>query len=235
VSKAAVVIFARAPRLGRVKTRLVPPFTAGQALELHVACLEATALLVDSLPHSVRKFLYLSESISAQERKQLRLPKSVRLRWQRGRDLGARLKRMLHELFAKGYQRVAVIGSDSPTLPRARLLQALRVLHHIPVVIGPTEDGGYYLLGCRKVQEGKKIRLPDIFDGIAWGTSETYARTVARLRRDRVAFGVLPRWYDVDRPADLTRLRREVAGSRSTYLRPLRDYLSQPPPRTSSS
>ncbi len=213
-----MVIFARAPRLGRVKTRLVPPLTAGQALELHVACLQSTVRFVGSLPRHVAQFLYLSERINPQQLRQLRLPMRISVRWQRGRDLGARLERMFRELFAKGYQRVAVIGSDSPTLPRARLLQALRVLRHIPVVIGPTEDGGYYLLGCRKVEIGRTMRLPDIFDGIAWGTSKAYAQTVARLRRERVAFGVLPRWYDVDRPADLKRLQQQVARSSQAYL-----------------
>ena len=230
-----MVIFARAPRLGRVKTRLVPLLTAGQALNLHLACLHATARLVASLPPTIQKFIYLSERIKPQQLKQLHRLATVSLRWQRGRDLGGRLEAMFGELFEKGYQRVAVIGSDNPTLPRARLLQALRVLHHVPVVIGPTEDGGYYLLGCRKVQVGKRIRLPDIFDGIAWGTSKAYAQTLKRLRRDRVAFGVLPRWYDVDRPADLTRLRCEVAERRSSYLRPLRNYFSQPPPSRSAS
>jgi len=230
-----VVIFARAPRLGRVKTRLVPPLTAGQALNLHLACLHATARLVASLPRTIAKFIYLGGRINPQRVKQLHRPASVFLRRQRGRDLSARLQQLFRELFAKGYGRVVVIGSDSPTLPRARLLQALRVLHHVPVVLGPTEDGGYYLLGCRKVQVGERIRLPDIFDGIAWGTSKAYAQTLKRLRRDRVAFGVLPRWYDVDRPADLRRLRREVAGSRFTYVKPLRDYFSQPPPSRSAS
>lgn len=222
------MLFARAPQRGRVKTRLVPPLTAHQALALHLACLEATARLLASLPNRIHRFLYLTGTPRRARRsmRRLGLPAAVTVRTQRGRDLGARLERMFRELFAAGYERVLVIGSDTPTLPRTRLLEALASLRRVEVVVGPTEDGGYYLIGCRRSP------LPDIFRGIPWGTAQTFARTRARLRRTRVRFRVLPRWYDVDRPADLARLAREVARARpirarASHLRPLQTYFTR--------
>lgn len=221
-SAAAVVIFARAPQLGRVKTRLVPPLTARLALALHSACLQATAALVASLPPSIHKYLYLTGGTSHG----LRVPGGFSVRQQQGRDLGARLKRMFAELFGAGYERVVVIGSDSPTLPRRRLLEALAGLRRRDVVLGPTEDGGYYLLGCRRASSPNNPRksLPDVFHGIPWGTAKTFARTVERLRSEGIRYRVLLRWYDVDRPADLKRLRRVVMRRRKAFLKPLKDY-----------
>ncbi|MFQ5817513.1 MAG: TIGR04282 family arsenosugar biosynthesis glycosyltransferase [Terriglobia bacterium] len=245
MSKAAVVIFARAPRPGRVKTRLIPLLTARQALALHVACLQTTAALIASLPRAIHKYLYFTGSLTtahAQARK-LHLPAAVTIRRQRGRDLGMRLERMFRELFTAGYERVVVIGSDTPTLPRTRLLETLAALRRVDVVIGPTEDGGYYLLGCRRLasDRGDTQPLPEIFHGIPWGTSKTFTRTVARLARARVQpalrsrkararplrYRMLPRGYDVDRPRDLLRLARELVHTRKPYLAPLLRYFAR--------
>lgn len=247
MSKAAVVIFARTPRPGRVKTRLIPPLTPRQAQALHVACLQTTAALIASLPRTIHKYLYFTGSPTtarAQARK-LRLSATVAIRTQRGTDLGARLEGMFSELFTTGYEHVVVLGSDSPTLPRACLLETFAALRRVDVVIGPTEDGGYYLLGCRCLasHHGDAKPVPEIFRGISWGTSKTFARTLARLARARIrpavptpskklparrlAYRILPRWYDVDRPRDLLRLARELARSRKPHLTPLLSYFTR--------
>lgn len=230
MSKAAVVIFARAPLPGRVKTRLVPPLSPPQALGLHVACLRSTAALIASLPRSVHKYIYFSGPAASARRhwRELLLPDVFAVRTQGRGDLGERLRRMFAGLLAAGYLRVVVIGSDSPTLPRRRLLAAFSALRRADVVIGSTEDGGYYLLGCRKL-------VREIFRRIPWGSSTTYARTLARLERLQIPYRILPRWYDVDRPRDLARLRREVTRRAASHLAPLKGYFNQPPPSTRSS
>lgn len=232
MDKSAVVIFARAPRPGRVKTRLVPPLTARQALALHVACLQSTAAHVASLPRTIHKYIYFTglPTPARREARRLRLPATLRVRTQGRGHLGARLERMFTQLCAAGYERVVVIGSDSPTLPRAWLLEALAALRRVEVVIGPAEDGGYYLLGCRQLRfrHSDMRRLPEIFRGIPWGTTKTFARTLARLRRARrFRYRVLPRWYDVDRPTDMVRLEREVARSRNSHLTPLKTFFTR--------
>ena len=223
-TKAALVIFARHPS-GRVKTRLVPPLTPAQARGLHRACLESTVRLAASLPRAVDKFLYLTPASrrALQGERVLRLPRALRRRRQRGRDLGARLEAALRELLGGGYRRVVFIGADSPTLPLPQLRQAFAALEQGGAVIGPARDGGYYLIGLRT----RPGEAPPIFRGITWGTARAFQQTRARLRRARRKTVLLPLWYDVDVPADLERLRGDVARSRAAHLAPLRAWLGR--------
>ncbi|MGH9804538.1 MAG: TIGR04282 family arsenosugar biosynthesis glycosyltransferase, partial [Candidatus Acidiferrales bacterium] len=112
--RAALVVFARAPQLGRVKTRLVPPLTPPQAHSFHIACIESTARLAASLPRSIEKWLYLTTEPVAGRRP--RLPSSIRMGSQRGSDLGRRLEHAFRERQRAGAERAVVIGSDSPML-----------------------------------------------------------------------------------------------------------------------
>lgn len=227
--RAALVIFARHPQRGRVKTRLVPPLTPEEALGLHMACLESTVRLAASLPPSVDKWLYLSSPDLAAARRATRtlgLTGRIRVRVQRGRDLGARLQRAYTELRAQGYERIVFIGSDSPTLPPRRLQHAFAALSRVDAVIGPARDGGYYLIGARSIPGG----LPEMFRGIDWGTSRAFRQTLARLRQAGRRTKVLPLGYDVDTGADLRRLRRDVRSSaRCPHLAPLRAWFSRWP------
>jgi glycosyltransferase A (GT-A) superfamily protein (DUF2064 family) len=100
---------------------------------------------------------------------------------------------------------VVVLGTDSPDLPLERVERAFEALQTVDVCIGPAEDGGYYLVGCRG-------RTPPIFDaGVPWGTSEVMAATTARLVEAGAAFTLLDDWYDIDEASDLTRLARSIA------------------------
>jgi hypothetical protein len=125
---------------------------------------------------------------------------------------------MFGGLWREGFERVVVIGSDSPTLRRRRLLEALAALRGADAVLGPAHDGGYYLIGLRKMAKRR------LFVGVEWGTAQAFAQTRrnlegAGLRVRRLAMG-----YDVDTPADLQRLEREVRRSRLKQLGPLRRW-----------
>lgn len=225
--RAALVIFARHPQRGRVKTRLVPPLTPDQALALHVACLQSTAALAASLSPRLELQLHLtSNSLDAARRvtRRLRLPQRVRVRVQGGGDLGARLARAFNKLGADGYDRVVVIGSDSPALPRRRLQSAFATLNRAEAVLGPARDGGYYLIGLRLPRAG----LSRLFRGINWGTPRAFRQTRARLRAARLRLHLLPPGEDVDTAADLIRLRRSLHHSRGAHLRPLGEWFAQP-------
>lgn len=225
--RAALVIFARHPHRGRVKSRLVPPLTPDQALALHVASLQSTAALAASLSPQVELRLYLtSNSLDAARRttRKLRLPRRLRARVQGGGDLGARLARAFNKLGAEGYDRVVVIGSDSPTLPRRRLQSAFAALDRAEAVLGPARDGGYYLIGLRLPRR----RLSRLFRGIAWGTPRAFRQTQARLQAGRRRLHLLPPGDDVDTAADLSRLRRSLRHSRGAHLRPLREWFTHP-------
>src|SRR5262249_552818 len=117
-----------------------------------------------------------------------------RLEAQCAGDLGLRMKRFFANRFAAGPSAVVLLGTDSPTLPLAFVEQAFTELQSADVVLGPATDGGYYLIGCR--------RLPPLFDGIAWSSSRVLAQTVACLHEPAWQLALLPPWYDVDTPDD---------------------------------
>lgn len=222
-NKTALVIFARHPS-GRVKTRLISRLGVAGAQELHRACLRATAQLAASLPGSVAKFLYLTSPTPIEARRAARalaLPRGLRVRAQGSGGLGAKLTRMFAALWSEGYERVAVIGSDSPTLPPRRLLQALAALRRADAVLGPACDGGYYLIGLRGTDKETK----GLFRGVEWGTRRALTQTLHNLRNAGLRVRRLPMGYDVDTPADLRRLKRDVRRSRQPHLAPLRRWL----------
>lgn len=139
---------------------------------------------------------------------------------QQGADLGERMRRYF-SASRDSDDRVVLIGSDSPTLPQSYLEEAFQILREVPVVLGPTADGGYYLLGMRGV-------LPEIFSNIAWSTGEVYRQTTAELRGQGIQFGELPGWYDVDERSDLDRLRSDLSsvadqGTAGEYVDLLRE------------
>jgi glycosyltransferase A (GT-A) superfamily protein (DUF2064 family) len=118
------------------------------------------------------------------------------------------------QLFAREYTGVLLTGSDLPTLPAEVFQQALALLNspETDVVLGPSEDGGYYLIGLRTL-------YPAVFDDMIWSTPQVFADTVHRAERLGLSVAVLPRWYDIDTPADLIRLRDTVTQHPTGSLR----------------
>jgi len=198
----ALVVFAKAPTPGRVKTRLVPPLTPARAARLHRAFIEDTLSRVAARPWPWPGPRYLACAPATGD------PFLIECARRYGADpiaqgpgdLGARMRRVVQALL-KRHAAVVVIGSDSPTLPPMYLDRACAALRSVDLVFGPSDDGGYYLVGQRCLE-------PDLFRDIPWGTADVLEATLARLDPRRVA--LLPPWYDVDRPDDLERLRREL-------------------------
>ncbi len=121
-------------------------------------------------------------------------------------DLGTRLQRDVQHALQSGSTAIVILGSDSPTVPVAYVEQAFSALRDHDVVLGPSEDGGYYLIGLRQT-------LPFLFQGIDWSSSHVWQQTLDRVRSLGTAcrFWRLPIWYDVDTAEDLARLMRELA------------------------
>lgn len=117
-------------------------------------------------------------------------------------DLGTRLSEAFQRSFSGGAGRVTIIGSDAPTLPPERIPRAFRHLRNRDVVIGPAEDGGYYLIGIRAAAWPAARGL---FGGIPWSTDGVLPATRARLRRLGLGSAMLAPWYDIDHPEDLAR------------------------------
>lgn len=127
---------------------------------------------------------------------------------QRGENLGERMARAFEDLFGRGYARVALVGSDLPTLPDDRVRRALRLLRReADLVLGPAEDGGFYLIALRAAQ-------PALFDGIDWGTSHALEQTLERARALHLTTRLVDEWYDVD---DVESLRRAAADPRAVH------------------
>jgi rSAM/selenodomain-associated transferase 1 len=119
-------------------------------------------------------------------------------------DLGTRMRAYFENALRNGYDQVLLIGSDAPTLPAERIVEAFAALERAAVVLGPAGDGGYYLVGARE-------RTPDIFDKIHWGSAEVWDQTLHRLRATATPFATLDPWYDVDDETGLKRLQLQLA------------------------
>ena len=201
VGRSVVVIMAKQPAVGRTKTRLCPPLSPVEAAELYRALLDDTITLVSRLRHF--RLAVAVTPASAIDAIRPSVPDDAILVPVDGADLGACLTQATTHLFGDGFRRVIPLNSDGPTLPSAYLEQAEALLEQHDVVLGPSEDGGYYLVGLRH-------SCPDLFRDIAWSTSRVAAQTMDRAAMLGLSLALLPPWYDVDTPADLERLRVEV-------------------------
>ena len=197
-----LVVFARTPELGKVKTRLCPPLSSQQALILHTALVEDTLENASSLNRSTKKLILFSKPLSAPSRL-IAVPAD----WDQGiqppGNLGVRISSVIKSHLAISDCKLVIIGSDSPTLPYNLIQEAFEILNHSEIVLGPTEDGGYYLVGCSRW-------IPGMFMNIAWGTELVFNQTKKALDSEGIQYDVLPRWYDVDRYDDLVRLQKEI-------------------------
>lgn len=202
----ALAVMAKAPRVGKVKTRLAPPLTLEQSAALNVCFLRDTAQnIADIVSDRGAAGLVCYTPVGDEAAFDGLLPPECALIAQRGDGFGERLLCAVEDILACGYGAVCLIDSDSPTLPGTVLREAVAALA-MPgdrVVLGGSDDGGYYLVGLKAAHRA-------VFERIAWSTGSVYAETVARVREARVELVVLPVWYDVDDGATLEVLRAEL-------------------------
>jgi uncharacterized protein len=197
-----VIVMIKAPRAGLVKTRLTPTLSADDAAALAacfaqdvVNCAKQTAseLIIAYAPADGRPALekFLGDGLFWLE--------------QQGIDLGERLEHAAAQAFNLGFSPVIFIGADSPTLPPDFITTAINALaaEAFETALGPTEDGGYYLIGLRHPASG-------LFQNIAWSSPQAYAQTARNAKRLGLRLLELPPWYDVDTFDDLLRLRADL-------------------------
>jgi hypothetical protein len=196
-----VVVMAKRPVPGRTKTRLCPPLTPLEAAELYEALLRDTMELVSGL-RGVDMAVAVSPRSAVGLMGRL-VPHGARMLAVEGADIGECLRSATEQLFAEGFTRVVAVNSDGPTLPAEYIERAVEWLTNSDVVLGPAEDGGYYLIGLRQKQ-------PGLFTDIAWSSSRVAAQTLERAVALGLTAAKLPSWYDVDTPAELERLRADL-------------------------
>ncbi|HEY6839328.1 MAG TPA: TIGR04282 family arsenosugar biosynthesis glycosyltransferase [Geobacteraceae bacterium] len=192
-----LAIFAKEPRPGHVKTRLVPPLSHREAAELYGCMLADTLAKVSALP-GVEPWLFYEESGEAVAHFTAAAPGMACLP-QEGAHLGERMANALRTLLQRGCDAAAIIGTDSPDLPPAVISEAfLHLQSGCDAVFGPSEDGGYYLVAMSKLH-------PALFHDIPWSSEHVLAKSLARAEAANLSVRLLPTWYDVDTAADLTR------------------------------
>ncbi len=200
-------MLAKAPRPGLAKTRLA----RGGGLSLEQAAGFARAFLVDTLATCARagaERVVVAYSPAEARSEFEALAPLVELRPQVEGDLGARIGAAFEEGFAGGAARVVAIGSDTPHLGVDRVSAAFERLQRAEVVLGPTRDGGYYLVGLRGPR-------PELFEGVEWSTERVRSQTLAAARRLRLRVELLDELEDIDGAAELERLRLELSAAPS--------------------
>lgn len=188
--KQALIIFARNPVRGKVKTRLAATMGDDKALSIYQSLLEHTVQITQQLPYDC--YVFYADGISKNDvwPDDLYLKKN-----QEGKDLGQRMLHAFDTLFQQGYQKIIIIGTDCFELSSFILLDAFTALDEKEVVIGPSEDGGYYLLGMRQF-------FPFLFEEKAWSTDSVYSSTVQQLVIQNIRYEILPILNDIDTEDD---------------------------------
>jgi rSAM/selenodomain-associated transferase 1 len=198
-----LLIFCCTPLAGRVKSRLSPTIAPDDAASLYEASLRDVITLAGRERGRVELWY---EGVDAERYFSDEYPHIVRQR-QNGGEVGERQRDAFHRSFVDGAERVVVIGGDTPTLPEGHLNAAFDDLREGPGVLGPTRDGGYYLIGFHHAAWPAAAAL---FHGIKWSTGEALTQLLQRSQDAGIDLRLLPGWYDFESPEDLELLRTDA-------------------------
>lgn len=197
----ALIIFAKQPVPGTVKTRLIPELSPEGAAQLYLSML--TDILNNTFTIAdVDRMLFYDGGGKAEDYFRESFP-AWALFPQEGDDLGRRMETAFCRTFAGGYQSVVIIGTDSPDLPASFIEDTFRLLEdrRTDVVLGPATDGGYYLLGMKRLHR-------ELFSGISWSTGRVLQDSLKIAESLGLGTKLLPPWHDIDTFADLERLKK---------------------------
>jgi uncharacterized protein len=198
----ALLVVAKQPAAGQTKTRLCPPLDGAAAAALYECFLRDTLAVMRQVPGVRRTIAFLPEDAGGYFHD---LAPDMALTPQRGADLGERLANLLADALAGGAHRAVVMDSDSPSLPAAYVAQAFTELDGpCDVVLGPCDDGGYYLIGVKQPH-------PRLLREVRMSTPTVVQDTLALAAELGLRTALLPTWYDVDTVADLARLQQELS------------------------
>lgn len=212
-----VLFFVKYPAVGRVKTRLAKQLGRKTASDLYKNFVNDILAMLNNLNVSLKIFFAPPDT-----KKQIQqwLGEKYSYAPQIGQGLGQRMKNAFLQAFSEGFKSVIIIGSDSPDLPADFINRALSVLNTHDVVIGPSSDGGYYLIGFVR-----DAFLPEVFEEISWGSDSVFEQTINILKQHKQKLYLLPQWYDVDTSEDLKSLllrNKNTAFTKSATISHLR-------------
>lgn len=218
MNETVIVIMAKQPQIGKTKTRLYPTLSAQETVGLYQALLLDTLALVSNLP-----WADLAVAISPLESRpyfESITPSGTLLLPVEGQNIGDCLAQAMELALGMGYRKALALNSDGPSLPPKYLEQAAAYLDQTDVVLGPGDDGGYYLVGMSHPHAA-------IFNGIAWSTEHVLSQTLERAAELGLRTAITPQWYDVDTPADLLRLQEELEILSPDQLLHTRHFLAE--------
>ncbi len=198
-----LAVFAKYWQPGSVKTRLAADVGTVASSQIHRAMLDCTLKRFCEIGD--RRVVTVTPAGRGGEFQQL-AGTTWLIKSQTDGDLGTRMEAHFNQSLRSGADHAVLIGSDSPTLPVEIIDTAFRLLREHQVVLGPSDDGGYYLIGLSNA-------IPPIFVDIDWSTASVWQQTVDRLAAVGCSFAELPSWYDVDTMDDLKKLRLELCSS----------------------
>jgi rSAM/selenodomain-associated transferase 1 len=212
----ALAVMTKAPRPGQVKTRLVPPLTPDEAAQLNVCFLRDTAAAISASTGTFARGVAVYTPVGSESDYSDILPGDFALLPQRGDEFGQRLMHAGEDLFRIGFSSICLIDSDSPTVAAEVYADAAKLLSldGDRVVLGPSDDGGYYLIALKQLHRS-------MFEKIDWSTERVLEQTIARASEFNLPVELLPPGYDVDDRTTLRRLCEELLGGlRATTAAP---------------
>ncbi|WP_026945659.1 TIGR04282 family arsenosugar biosynthesis glycosyltransferase [Algoriphagus marincola] len=194
MERSAIIIFQKNAQLGKVKTRLAKDLGDHKALEIYDRLCKFTHRICSQV--AVDKFLYYSNFVPEDK------PRygSYHFKVQTGIGLGERMSNAFSDLFSAGYQKVLIIGTDCAEINPELFLEAFETLNHRDVVIGPAEDGGYYLLGMSQY-------FPQLFHDVNWSTSEVIYQTKSNIKSIGISYSELAVRSDIDTLEDWQKMK----------------------------
>ena len=208
IKENVLLYFIKVPVAGRVKTRLQPQLTQTQALLLYKAFVEDSIdLLKDSTLFDLNVFFYPEKSLSIIKKW---LDKNLNFFPQNGNNLGEKMSNGFATVFKQGYKKAVLIGSDLPDLTTEHINLAFDKLEQNDLVIGPSDDGGYYLIAMKK-------HLPHLFENIEWSTSMVLPDTLDKFRQSNFTFFKLPQENDIDDFDDLVQFWGRLKSDKSKH------------------
>jgi len=215
-----LLVFARLPELGKVKTRLGESIGAEKALAVYEAMLRDLLQSIGRSTEETEVEIAWAPTAAATGEALRRAFDDHPLAMQTGANLGERLAMAFSErFFFHRTQKIVAIGVDDPRLTREVIDHAFGLLESCEWVIGPSTDGGYYLIGCRA-----GVFTPEIFRQVPWGGESVAQLTISRIRQWENTFAMLPTRFDIDVIDDLRRFANETAGSEGELPRLLREW-----------
>lgn len=202
-----LILFVKYPEPGCVKTRLAEKIGSEKAAKLYRIFVEA--VLTATASSMYRRVVFISGG-GGEDAFRSWLGNDLVYVQQTGCDLGMRMRNAFEHVFGEGAEKAVIIGTDCLSVDAKVILEAFKKMDEVSVVIGPSEDGGYYLLGLTR-------SCSDLFEGIDWSTEKVMDQTAGKLKGRGEDFAVMDKSFDVDTLEDLLRLKQEICSAGSSH------------------